>query len=549
MRSGARVRRYGPLAFFCLALLAALTVGAVALAQGLSRTPEGRPRPSVLRWGNEKITDLYTLDPARGPDFNSRLALQLIFGGLVRFGPGSRILPDTAARWHVSPDGRIYTFYLRPHVRFADGTPLTAADVVYSLTRILSPALAARSGAGLLSDIVGARAMTAGKATRVMGIQALNARTVRIRLIQPDGSFLDKLANPIGYIVPPWRVRADPQHWDQTAFGAGPFRVSRWIHNRALLLIPNSHYYAGRLKITGINMPFIPEPLSAYKRYLAGNIDTMGSVQFPSEALYDVRGRRYFHESPRLETLYLTLNERKAPFNDARVRLAFAHALDKKALVRTVWGGFAHATNGLLPPGLPGYNPRLKGAGYNPSLARRLLGAAGYPHGRGLPAVEYPVDQDAFSVILANALAHQWRRILGVRVRIVQYTHSEYVSVLTRLDYTIGVIDWTDDYPDPENFLSQQLHSGNPNNNGGWSNRTFDRLVDRADRMPSTSPARFALYQRAEEIAMNRAAVIPLVNPEAGILLRPTVRGIQISNGYLVVPDWTQVRLTSGTTR
>jgi ABC-type transport system substrate-binding protein len=255
-----------------------------------------------------------------------------------------------------------------------------------------------------------------------------------------------------------------------------------------------------------------------------------------------------FHPSARLETVYLTLNERTAPFNNEKVRLAFAHAVNKESIARQVYSDFAHPTDGLMPPGLPGYNPKLRGASYNPALARRLLAEAGFPGGRGLPVITYPVDQDAQAVLLANALAGQWRRVLGVQVRTKQFTHSAYLDLLSRLGYQIAVIDWTQDYPDPQNFLSQQLRTGVPNNNGGWSNATFDHLVDRADRLSGTSGERLQLYRQAEEIAMSQGAVIPLVNPKAGILMRTDVHGLTISGGYILVPDWTRVSDSGGTT-
>ena len=520
-----RLRRFGPITALLAAVALVLAAGAAALARGLAGSSAHSAPPPVLRWSNEGISDLFTLDPARGPDFNARQAVQLIFGGLVRFGPRFQILPDAAQRWSLTPNGLTYTFTLRPNVRFGDGTLLDAADISYSLNRTLSKRFAESSGAYLLSDILGAPEVVAGKAHAARGIRVVDSRTIRITLINPDGSFLAKLANPDGYLVPAWRVKRNPRAWDEHAIGTGPFMVSRWVHGQALLLVPNPYYYGG---------------------YRAGNLDTMGVVHFPVEALYDARARSDFHASPRLETEFLTLNERIAPFNNSQVRQAFARALDKEALIRTVWGSFAHPTDGMMPPGIPGYNPHLHGAHHNPTLARRLLARAGYPGGRGLPEIVYPVDQDAQSIVLANELARQWGDVLGVRVRLVQYTHSSYLSLLQNLQYQIAVIDWTDDYPDPENFVSQQFHTGSPNNNAGWSNATFDRLVDTADRLPAADPIRFTLYRQAEQLAMSQAVTIPLANPSAGILLRRTVRGITIDGGYLLVGDWTRVSVVSG---
>lgn len=538
-----RVRRLGPRGRVRLALIAPL----IGLLTACSvPNAASRPAPAVLHWSNEGISDIYTLDPAAGPDFNARQAVQLIFGGLVRFGPKFQILPDAAKRWSLSDRGRVYTFDLRHNVRFGDGHRLTATDVAYSLNRTLSPRFASESGT-LLSDIAGSSKVMSGQAAAASGIQVIDPYTLRIRLTRPNGSFLAKLANPPGDIVPRWRIQADPDGWYQHAVGTGPFMVSRWVHNNALLLVPNPHYYEGRPQISGIDMAFIPEPLVAYKRYRAGAVDIMGIVHFPAQALYDVEGRSDFHPSPRLETVFLTLNQRLAPFNNRLVRLAFARAIDKTSLVDDAYGGFAHPTDGMMPPGLPGYNPHLHGARYNPALARTLLAQAGYPHGRGLPEIVYPIDQDAQSYVVADALATQWRRALGARIRLVQYTHTAYLKLLTQKNYQLAVIDWTADYPDPENFLSQQLQSKSPNNNGGWSNQRFDRLTARADALAPNESRRLALYRRAEEIAMQDGATIPLVNPNAGILIRGNVHGLRVSGGYLLVRNWAHVHtLASG---
>ena len=530
-----------------LVLVLAISVGAIGInrATGPRGHQTGTTALPVLHWANEGVSDLFSLDPARGPDYNSMLAGQLVFGGLVRFSPDFRILPDAAATWEVSADGRTYTFHLRPGVRFGDGTPLSAADVAFSFNRLLSPAFASQSNGYLLSPIEGADAVIAGTARQANGIRVIDSQTLRITLRFATGSFLARLATQAGWIVPSWRIKANPTGWDRHAIGTGPFMVSRWVPGVALQLVPNPHYFGGAMHIGGIDMPFIPEPLVAYKHYRSGAVDIMGTVHFPSGALYETKDQPDFHRSATLETVYLTLNTRTPPFNSALVRQAFAHALDKNAVVRQVYENFAHPTDGMLPPGILGYNPRQSGAAFNPTLARALLAAAGYPNGRGLPPITYVVDQDAQSLVLASNLAAQWRRALGVHVTLRQQNHSTYLMTLSNDAYQLAVIDWTRDYPDPQNFLSQLLHSGSPNNNGNWRNATFDAIVDRADHMIAADPMRLALYRQAESIAMNDAAAIPLVNPTIGILLRQNIHGLLIAGGQVLAPDWTRVTISS----
>ncbi len=197
----------------------------------------------------------------------------------------------------------------------------------------------------------------------------------------------------------------------------------------------------------------------------------------------------------------------------------------------------------MVPPGIRHYltsGPSF----YNPTLARQLLARAGYPGGRGPPSITIALDESAQNASLANVLAAQWQRNLGINVTIVPYPHKPYLSVLDRHAFQIAVIDWTADYPDPQNFLSQQLTTGAPNNNGGYRNATFDSLVARADVLAPEIPLRFQLYERAERLAMQQAATIPLVNQNAGILLRQGVRGLSIDGGQLLAAHWKNVTIT-----
>jgi len=544
-----RVFRLPPQAWLALAVAVALVIGAVSGWLALAGTPAAAtPVPRVLYWSDEGVSDLTSLDPAQEGDFNTRLAIQLIYGGLVRFGPHFKLLPDCAASWTISGGGTVFTFHLRPEVRFANGTLLTAPDVAFSLNRTLSPQFRDFHGHALLSDIAGAPAVTSGASKQASGIRVVDARTIQIRLTRPSGSFLQRLATPAGNIVPPWAVAADPANWANHAYGTGPFMVDRWVHGYALLLAPNPYYYAGKPELTGIDMQFIPEPLEAYKLYRAGAVDIMGSIQFPTAELFSVRGEQDFHPSTRLQTVYLTLNERRPPLSEPLVRRALMQSIDRQALARTVYSGFAKPASGMVPPTILGYSPRAEPP-YRLATARRLLARAGFPGGRGLPPIDYMSDQDSESITLANFLVSQWRTNLGINVRLVQRSHAAYDAQLSALNFDIAAIVWTDDHPDPSDFLSLTLQTGSPNNNGGWNSPRFDALTARADAIDSVSGnrERGRLYRAADALAMRQAATIPLVYPHSGILLRPSVRGLSVAGGQVMARDWSRVTVERAT--
>jgi ABC-type oligopeptide transport system substrate-binding subunit len=516
-------------------LLLALPVGPPLHAAHAAGLP-------VLRWADEGVTDLVTLDPASIGDENARLAMGFVFEGLVRQGPNLTVIAAAANRWTVSPDGRIYTFWLRPDLRFGDGTPATAADVVYSLDRALSPAFRRTANLYVLGNIEGAAAYAAGKTKLLTGVRALSPGVVRITLSTPAGSFLTRLGLPEAAIVPRQRILQQGSQWTEHAVGTGPFVVQRWQHGHALQLVRNRYYYGPRPRVA-LSIVFVPEPTAAFKLFQAGSLEVMGSIAFPADQVYRVDGDPQFHRTPTLATTFLMLNERYKPLDQGRVREALAHALNKPPLVSAVLGTLAQATDGMLPPGMPGYDPHLLGARYDPVLARALLAQAGYPGGRGFPSLVFSADEGTQNLLLASAVVQQWHDVLGITVGMAQVEHNAYNQQLTKLAFQIAPVTWTADWPDPQNFLTQLLRTGAHNNNGGWSNAQFDRLVDRADQLVGDTSQRLSLYRRAEVLAMQNAATIPIANPQAGILIRRTVVGLQVADGGVVVPDWSRVHV------
>jgi ABC-type transport system substrate-binding protein len=488
------------------------------------------------------VADLVTLDPASIGDENARLAIGFIFEGLVRQGPDLTMVAAAANRWAVSKDGRTYTFWLRPGLRFGDGTPVTAADVVYSLDRALSPAFGHTSNPYVLGTIEGAAARSAGRSSALSGVRALSPTVVRITLSTPTGSFLARLGQPDAAIVPRRRIQQQGSLWTEHAVGTGPFIVQHWQHDQSLQLVPNPYYYGPRPRVA-LSIVFVPEPTAAFKLFQTGGLDVMGSIAFPADQVYRVDGDPQFHRSPMLATTFLMLNERHAPLDRGRVREALAHALNKPPLVRTVFGTLARATDGMLPPGMPGYDLHPRGARYDPALARALLAQAGYPGGRGFPALVFSADEGTQNLLLASTVARQWHDVLGINVSITQADHNTYNQQLTKLAFQIAPVAWTADWPDPQNFLTQLLRTGSHNNNGGWSNARFDRLVGLADRLVGDTPRRLSLYRSAEALAMQDAATIPIANPLAGILIRSTVTGLRVAGGGVVVPDWSHVHV------
>src|ERR687886_344224 len=467
-----------------LALAAGLAAACLAAAPGAARTsPSAVPaRGGILRLSDEGVNDLSSIDPPspQANDAQSNLVEGLLFGGLVRHDQNLHVRADGAAAWKISNDGKTYTFTLRPGLRFADGTPLTARDVVWSFNRAFGPAFVAGATDHYLGAIVGGTDVTHKKATTVRGIKAIGTRTVQITLTQPAAFILDQLAYSVGDIVPRRLVETYGSHWTDHAYGTGPFMVKQWKHGREVDLVPNPYYWRGKPRLKEIIVEFIPNADTAYRLYRSGALDVMGAVHYPSNRLLEAQRLPGLHEAPQLFTEYLTPNEHKAPFNNVLVRRAFSYAIDRVTIARLLYNSVLPA-RGILPPGMPGYDPKLAGQTFNPTLARHLLARAGYPAGKGLPRITLNVDGgDPQGQIKAVALQEFWRQALHVNVALNLLEHGAYNDALTERAYQLAFIAWRADYPDPQNFLTLQLQTGTANNNGGFSNPTLDHLTGEA---------------------------------------------------------------------
>jgi len=498
---------------------------------------------TILRIADEGENDLPSIDPPSpsAGDAQSNLVEGLIFGGLTRLDDRLRVQPNAASSWTISRDGRVYTFTLRRGLRFADGTPVTAADVVWSFNRAFSPAFASGNTGYYLSHIVGGLDVTNKKARSVRGIKGLGSDRVQITLDAPEAVILDQLAYSVADIVPRHLVTRGGTRWTEHAAGLGPFMVKQWKHGQEIDLAPNPYYWRGKPKVGGLNMLFVQDAGTAFNLYRTGAVDVMGAIHFPNSRLHEMLGTPDLHEKAQLFTEYLTPSEHKAPFDNVLVRRAFSYAINRATIAKLLQNRILPAS-GILPPGMPGYDPSAPGQTFNPALAVRLLAQAGYPGGKGLPKISLAVDGgDADGQTKAIALRTFWKRVLGVEVTLNSLEHGAYNNALTARNYQLAFIAWGADYPDPQNFLSLQLQTGAPNNNGSYSNATFDSLTRRADVLVGNNAQRLSLYRQAERLAVNDAAWIVLDWNKADILIRPSVHGLVVNGLGLTAPNWADV--------
>jgi len=531
-------------------LLIALLLLTVAGCRAAPRPPGNAPS-GTLNWSLEGVQDLPGLDPAQAGNQQSTTVINLVFAGLVRLDGNLEVQPDGAESWRVSDDGRVYTFKIRRNLQFGNGDPVTAHDFFYSINRALTPTTGSFSAPAQLSHVVGAVDVAEGRAEYASGVRVLDDYTLEIELNEPQAFFVSQLTYPHTFVTPRRLIEQAGDDWVKTAYGTGPYMVAEWRPGEEIMLTANPHYWRGSPGIATVRFPFYATSEEAYQHYRNGDLDIAGSGQngIPAERVSEVKHLPDFRSSPALSVRYIGFNNQLAPFDNASVRKAFALAVDKQDLTERVLSGTVIATNRILPDGLVGSRLAVRGQDFDPTGARSALNQAGYLGGHELPPVTFTYALEGDNAQVAQALYRYWRDHLGIEVTLEGLELQQFIQRLDETFYEpeqglqMYLSVWSADYPDPHNFLSQQLHSSSPNNNGHWSNAAFDQLVDQADQMsrPNRHKERLQLYNQAEQLALDEVGWLPLYNPSITVLVRPTVQGLDFTPQGLVAADWTHV--------
>lgn len=492
--------------------------------------------PGVLRYA--LTAEPTTLDPALVSDGPTIDVLMQIYEGLVGWNENNEVTPLAAAALpKISPDGRTYTFKLRPGLKFTDGRDVVAEDVKYSLTRALDPKLASPVATTYLNDIEGWKEVADGKTRDLRGVRVLDSRTVEITLVGPRAYFLGKLTYPTGYILD----RETVERGEKTEGGAytvgknntvgtGPFKLHSYQPQSKVVLSANEGYWNGKPKLTRIERPIVLSGLTRRNLYETGKLDMVDISKADYEQDRDSVDRNgELHHFDRAAVYYLGMNQTHyAPFRDKRVRQAFAYAIDKDAIIKDVLLGINPRAEGVVPIGVPGYDPEFKGIPFDPNKARELLAAAGYPDGQGLPPITLSFREQQPDLTKTAEVVQQQLSDIGVEVRLNEMEWATFLKETDakRLDFIH--LRWSADYLDPQNFLSVLLKSDSPENRVAYKNAAYDALLTTADASTDWDKRR-KLYRQAERLVVDDAPWVPLYFQRDIELIKPHVTDLRDS--------------------
>ncbi len=490
--------------------------------------------------------DPATLDPARMSDFYAVTVTNQIFDSLVEFDAQLNVLPELAQSWSASRDSLTWTFNLRKGVQFHNGREMVADDVVYSLSRLLDPAVRSPRSS-YLSKVKGAAKFQAGTTKDVEGVKALDRYTVQITLSELFAPFITILGIPHLSIVPREEVERSGPPFAEKPVGTGPFRIVQWDKGREIILEANATYFRGRPALDRVRFVIFPGTAESdmVQAFLQGQLEESPITQEKRKELLEAveAGTYTYIRRPMLGLLLLGFNREHPPFDKLEIRKAFNYTIDKVHLNREVYGERYGVAQGILPPGMPGY--KVQGYRYDLEKAKDLLAQAGHPGGQGLAPVT--LASSAQSATIREQEFQTIQRYLatvGIQVEWKQYEDwPTFRQALERGEEQFFRYSWYADYPDPDSFFYPLFHSQSLVNYFRYRNPTVDQRLDDA-RRETDDLRRAELYREAEKRILDDAAAVMLLHYTYERVFQRYVDGVEVNAlGDPYIPMW-KIRLT-----
>jgi oligopeptide transport system substrate-binding protein len=512
-------RRRGPIRRIAGVAGALLVVASVAAWAGIRAVPAAVAAPPndvrIL------IGAASTLDPAAQGDIGSAAISAQLFEGLTAFDPELNVRPALAESWDILDGGRRIVFHLRPNLTFSDGSPITGEDVVRSWLRIVDPKQPSPL-LSLIGDVEGATAYARGQNPdpASVGLKA-DGLDVEVRLTRPAADFVSVVASPTFAVVPPG-VGSDPSALEPQGFvGSGAYTLQS-TNDQKTTIVANDKYWAGKPKIPTIELIHDIGGRSPVQAFEDGDVDVTNVFPFDATWIaYDATLGPQLRQDAPLSTNYYGFDTTKPPFDDVRVRQAFAKAVDWRRVVSLVAGPTSSVATGMVPPGIPGRSDQDFLPKHDPEGARALLAEAGYPGGKGFPQTTFMTFGSPYDA----AVVDEVKKELGIDLQ-YEVSNGDYFTRLAQDPPQMWSMGWVADYPNPNDFLGILLATGSSSNYGRWSNADFDKAI--SDALATTDPATTrAAFDKAEELVRDQAPVIPLSYDNEWKLSRTGLLGAQ----------------------
>lgn len=473
------------------------------------------------------------LDPAGVEDGDTLEVLHQIFEGLVIYDEDNELVPNLAESWEVSEDGLTYTFKLKQGVKFHNGREMTAEDVKYSWDRAAHRSVQSPTVEGYMMDVVGFDEVWDGEAEEMSGVKVIDDHTLEVKIKSTKAYWPMYLQYACYWVIAKESAGLEPIIDIKNMVGTGPFKMSSYEQDQVVELTRFDDYHGGAPKLEKIRRLIASDAHTRRQLYESGKVDWV-YLERQDKGIVDANPdlKDHLQIVDRTAMWYIGFGLTAEPvFKDARIRQAFAHAINKQRIIDEGFDGVNRRAEGILPPAMPGFDESFQGYQLDPDRAKALLAEAGFPNGQGLPTIKLFFRSDRQDTkILCTMVQQDLRENLGVRVELAPTEWKALLEMRSRGELGFFHLRWGADYLDPQNYLSFMLHTNARENTLGYSNKEFDRLCETADRLPmARQDERIQLYRQAERLAVDDAIWIPIYFQRDIELVRPSVTGLRRS--------------------
>ncbi|WP_134698892.1 peptide ABC transporter substrate-binding protein [Ammoniphilus sp. YIM 78166] len=476
-----------------------------------------------------------TLDPGLAEDSTSGTLIRQMFEGLTRIGEDENPHPAAAEKIDVSDDLKTYTFTIRENAKWSNGEPVTAYDFEFAWKRVLDPATAANY-AYQLYVIKNAEKFNKSEIKDVaeVGIKATDERTLVVELENPTPYFLELTAF-YTYMPVNKKVVEANKDWANDAtdkyISNGPFKLDKWEHNNVAEIVKNDQYWdADKVHLDRISFVMIEDQATAFNMFESGELDWAGAPtsDLPTDAIPSLKDQGRLNIYPIAGTYWYKFQTENPPFNNAKVRKAFAYAIDRQSIIDNVTQANQLPAMGAVPPTMG-----LKEEGYfkdhDVETAKKLLD-------EGLQ--ELGMTKDKLDITLsyntneghqkiAQAIQDQWKQAFGIEVKLHNMEWKVYLEEMHKGNYQIGRMGWLGDFNDPINFLELYKDKLGGNNDTFWENAEFQRLLN--ESASEEDPAkRDQLLAQAEQILMDEMPIAPIYFYTKSYVKDDKVKGVML---------------------
>lgn len=467
---------------------------------------------------------------------------ELIFEGLMTLDKDLKPVPAAAESCTASADGLTYTCKVRTGLKYSDGQPLTAKNFEYSWKRLFDPRVPNKQYSFVAYDIAGAEELDSTPVTDTakieelmgsIGIKATSDTEIVFTLKQKAAYFPYILTLWTGWPGRQDLIEAGGEDWTTDAtgkyyIGNGPFVLKEYSET-GFRMEANPNYRGGQPKIKEIRGVYINDSAVSFQAYKKGELDVVGvAPEDLATVKADPELQADYIEVAGSCNFYIGFNTQKPPFDNVKVRQAFAQAFDRADYVNNVQQGLGDVALSFVPPDRPGHDADLKLYEFNAEAAKAALADAGFANGAGLPEIKLTYSSSPRNKTRMEWVQNQVKKNLGIDLVLDPVESKAYTGLVKDPATTPQVffLGWCQDYPDPQNWLTLVFHSESTVTHVGWKNEEYDTLTRQADAEPDQAK-RLEMYSKAQEILVREAPAVFLFWDKNPYLVKPYIKGMK----------------------